>query len=230
MQDDTLIALIEDDADLTTMVAAYLEREGFRVTRAAHGRAAMALLETQPVDLMALDLGLPGGSGFDVLQVIRQGRHRDLPVIIVTGRGEETDRIVGLELGADDYLVKPFSPRELSARIRAVLLRVRPRPDLSIVRLGGLLVDTAAHEARTCERPTALSPQEYALLEFLATAPGRTFSRDQLLDRVRGSSPQWQGSSTVDEHVHRIRRKLTAAGVSTPRIVTVRGSGYRLDS
>jgi two-component system response regulator ResD len=223
------IMLIEDDEDLVAMSDAYLTRAGFHVTVAANARSALAELAARAPDLAVLDLGLPDGDGLDLLRTLRQGAVT-LPVIVVTGRGEEADRVVGLELGADDYLVKPFSLRELVARIRAVLRRAGSEAPLpTVIHLGGLVIDTDAHVIRAAGEPIELTPREYTLLEFLATTPGRVYSRDQLLSNVWESSPEWQAPSTVDEHVYRIRRKLAVAGVQAPKITTVRGFGYRLD-
>ncbi|MGH3929564.1 MAG: response regulator transcription factor [Pseudonocardiaceae bacterium] len=222
-----LIGLIDDEADLVAMSRAYLERDGFRVVEAPDVKSGLAAIRREPVDLVVLDLGLPDGSGLDLLRTLR-GTSR-VPIIIVTGRSEETDRVVGLELGADDYLVKPFSQRELAARIRAVLRRTHPDQPSPIIHLGALLIDTAARQIRTATGPIALTPLEYALLAFLAASPGQTFSPEQLLEHVWDSSRQWQLPSTVAEHIYRVRRKLRAHEVTTPRIITVRGFGYRLD-
>jgi DNA-binding response OmpR family regulator len=221
--------MIEDDQDLVAMCDAYLTRAGFQVATASAGSSALACLEQQPFDLVVLDLGLPDGDGLDLLRTLRQ-RDTMLPVIVVTGRGEEADRVVGLELGADDYLVKPFFVRELVARIRAVLRRIgNDEAAAAVIHLGGLVIDTDAHVIRAAGEPIELTPREYTLLEFLATTPGRVYSREQLLANVWASSAQWQAQATVDEHVYRIRRKLTSAGVRSPKITTVRGFGYRLD-
>ncbi|MCA1705727.1 MAG: response regulator transcription factor, partial [Actinobacteria bacterium] len=185
------------------------------------------VVRRESVDLIVLDLGLPDGNGLDLLRTLRSTNN--VPVIIVTGRSDEADRVIGLELGADDYLVKPFSQRELAARIRAVLRRARPDQLPSIIRLGSLLIDTAARQIRTTTTPIALTPLEYTLLTFLATSPGQTFSPQQLLEHVWNSSGQWQTPSTVAEHIYRVRRKLIAHDVTAPRITTVRGFGYRLD-
>jgi DNA-binding response OmpR family regulator len=223
--------LIEDDQDLVAMCAAYLTRVGFVVDVASDATTARATLGRQRADLVVLDLGLPDGDGLDLLRSLRQGENAALPVIVVTGRGEEADRVVGLELGADDYLVKPFYLRELVARIRAVLRRSgSDAPSPTVIHLGGLVIDTGAHVIRAAGEPIELTPREYTLLEFLATTPGRVYTREQLLSHVWESSIQWQAPATVDEHVYRIRRKLSSAGVNVPRITTVRGFGYRLDS
>ena len=222
-----LIGLIDDEPDLVAMSRAYLERDGFRVVEARDVRSGLAAMRREPVDLIMLDLGLPDGSGLDLLRTLRSTS--DVPIIIVTGRSEETDRVVGLELGADDYLVKPFSQRELAARIRAVLRRARPEHPSSIIRLGVLVIDTAARQISTARTPISLTPLEYTLLAFLAASPGQTFSPQQLLEHVWDSSGEWQTPATVAEHIYRVRRKLLAHNVMVPHITTVRGFGYRLD-
>ena len=224
-----MVVLVEDEPDLAATSCEFLERDGFRVLPALDAGTAQALLDRERAELMVLDLGLPDRNGLDLLRTLRQERRSQLPVIIVSGRGEEADRIVGLELGADDYLVKPFSQRELAARIRAVLRRLRPPAEAPVIRLGELEIDTSARQIRVSREPLALTPLEYTLVEFLASAPGRTFSREQLLNEVWGSPGWGQEQATVAEHVYRIRRKLAAAGVRKPTITTVRGFGYRLD-
>ncbi|MGI5467630.1 response regulator transcription factor [Streptomyces sp. CA-132043] len=227
-----VVALIEDEPDLVAMSRAYLEREGFAVVSASDVRSARAVLRCHPVDLAVLDLGLPDGNGLDLLRSMRD--EDGPPVIIVTARGEETDRVLGLELGADDYVVKPFSQRELAARVRAVLRRTTPREDKGkaerrpVLQLGDLIVDTGARQVRSVGGPIAFTPREYALLEFLSASPGQTFSPGQLLERL-WEGADWQDPATVTEHVYRVRRKLLAAGVGAPQITTVRGFGYRLD-
>jgi DNA-binding response OmpR family regulator len=222
-----LIGLIDDEPDLVAMSRTYLEQDGFRVVGALDIKSGLAAARREPVDLIVLDLGLPDGSGLDLLRTLRSTS--DVPIIIVTGRSEETDRVIGLELGADDYLVKPFSQRELAARIRAVLRRARPEHPPSTIRLGALLIDTAARQISAATTPIALTPLEYTLLAFLAASPGQTFSPQQLLEHVWDSSGEWQTPSTVAEHIYRVRRKLLAHNVTVPHITTVRGFGYRLD-
>lgn len=207
------------------MCRTYLERAGFTVTWAIDARAGKAALHDGGIDLVVLDLGLPDGSGLELLRALRSTSR--LPVIVVSGRGGEADRVAGLEIGADDYLVKPFSQRELVARIRAVLRRSQP-PDVPVVvEAGTLRVDTAAHEATVAGVPLTLRPKEYALLELLARSPGRVFSAEQLLEQIWGAS--WQQPATVVEHVYRLRGKLSGLTAPAPRITTVRGFGYRLD-
>ncbi|BCJ47732.1 DNA-binding response regulator [Actinoplanes ianthinogenes] len=222
-----VVLLVDDDADLVTMAEAFLHRDGFTLWTAGDARGAAALLREHPIDLLVLDLGLPDGNGLDFLRGVRAGRH--LPVIIVTGWAEERERVVGLELGADDYVVKPVSLPELAARIRAVLRRTRAPADRPVHEFGRLTIDNRSREATVDGERLALTPLEYTLLAFLAAAPRQVFSAGQLLTHVWGTEPGREDHSAIAEHVYRIRRKLTAAGVTTPKIVTVRRVGYRLD-
>ncbi len=222
----TVVLLVEDERDLRLVTSTYLQAHGCRVVEAGDGRQARARLGSAEIDVVVLDLGLPDEDGLVLLRELRTGAN--LPVVVVTGRGEEPDRVVGLELGADDYLVKPFSQRELVARITAVLRRSRPAEPVSLLRFGPLAIDTDARAAFVLEQPITLTRLEYELLVFLASSPGRSYSREQLLNAVWGSSSEWQRADTVSEHVHRLRRKLSIDG-SRPRISTVRGIGYRFD-
>ncbi|MEU4609938.1 response regulator transcription factor [Streptomyces umbrinus] len=219
------LALIEDDPDFALMCRTYLEREGFSVSWAMDARAGKAVIHDGGIDLVVLDLGLPDGSGLELLRALRSTSR--LPVIVVSGRGDETDRVAGLEIGADDYLVKPFSQRELVARIGAVLRRCRPPELPTVLDVGTLRVDTAARQASGPGVLLNLRPKEYALLEALARSPGRVFSAEQLLELIWGAS--WQQPATVIEHVYRLRGKLSRLPAPAPRITTVRGYGYRLD-
>ena len=213
---------MEDESDVRLVTATYLREHGYEVVEAGDGRAARRALAEHPVDVVVLDLGLPDEDGLGLLRGLD-----DAAVVVVTGRGEEPDRVVGLELGADDYLVKPFSQRELIARIGAVLRRRRPAPD-RLLRFGELVIDTRARETFVLEQPVALTRLEYDLLVHLATSPGRSFTHEQLLSAVWESSSDWQSVSTVSEHVYRLRRKLRLEE-GRPRISTVRGVGYRFD-
>ncbi|MCI3242360.1 MULTISPECIES: response regulator transcription factor [Streptomyces] len=219
------LALIEDDPDFALMCRSYLELVGFTVTWAMDTRAGKAALYESGVDLAVLDLGLPDGSGLELLRALRSTSR--LPVIVVSGRGAEADRVAGLEIGADDYLVKPFSQRELVARIHAVLRRSQPPQTPDVLQVGALRIDSGARQASVAGVPLELRPKEYALLEMLAAAPARVFSADQLLERIWGSS--WWQPATVVEHVYRLRGKLARTTGPAPRITTVRGYGYRLD-
>ncbi|GLY43439.1 DNA-binding response regulator [Amycolatopsis sp. NBRC 101858] len=220
-----LVLVVDDDPRVRTVVTWQLEAEGFRVTEAPDGRRALETIERERLDLVILDLALPGVGGLDVLRRLRDGERAAggtaLPVIVLSGRSGETDRIVGLDLGADDYLVKPFSPGELAARVRSVLRRAAPAPPVTAA---GLRIDHAAREVFFDGREITMTAKEFDLLAFLAAHPRQVFTRAQLLERVWASAAEWQSEATVTEHVHRLRQKLG------PRLVrTVRGVGYRLE-
>jgi DNA-binding response OmpR family regulator len=176
---------------------------------------------------VVLDLGLPGVGGLEVLQQIQA--EGDTPVVVLTGRHEETDRVLGLELGADDYVAKPFSPRELAARVRSVLRRSSMRRPPSVLDFGDLVVDAAAREVLVDGKPRTLTPKEFALLEFLASSPRQVFNRAQLLRHVWNSAPEWQNEATVSEHIHRIRRKIEKDPQRPRWVTTVRNTGYRFE-
>ncbi|MGY1825788.1 MULTISPECIES: response regulator transcription factor [unclassified Blastococcus] len=222
-----VVLLIDDEVDLVAMAGNYLTRSGFEVLTAGDTRTGAAQLRERPVDLVVLDLGLPDGNGLELLRTLRQDDH-PVPVVVLSGRGLEGDRLLGLELGADDYIVKPFSLPELAARIRAVLRRSAPPSAGPLVPVGELVIDTSAHEVSVHGTPLALRPLEYDLLTLLALSPRQVHSTAQLLEQVWGSAAG-RADATVSEHVYRIRQKLTHAGAASPRIVTVRGVGYRLD-
>jgi two-component system, OmpR family, response regulator RegX3 len=212
------LLIVEDEDAIAEPLAEGLRREGFDVQRAATGAEALA---AAPVDLVLLDLRLPDIDGLDVCRALRE--RSGVPIIVVTARGEEADRVVGLELGADDYVVKPFGLRELIARIRAVTRRVRGGPDDRVVRVGDLEVDERARRARIADRELELTPKEFDLLAALAHDPGAAVSRRRLLEEVWETS--WYGSAkTIDVHVAALRRKLGDPGW----IETVRGVGFRL--
>ncbi len=216
--------VVDDDERVRTVVAWQLEADGFHVTEAPDGTAALASIDDERPDLVVLDLGLPGVGGLDVLRRLRRDEGPALPVIVLSGRDGETDRIVGLDLGADDYLVKPFSPGELAARVRSVLRRATPTP---AHRPTGLHVDPRTREVTVDGRAVDLTAKEFDLLAFLARHPRQVFSRAQLLHHVWGSAPGWQGEATVTEHVHRLRHKLERGDARF--LQTVRGVGYRLE-
>jgi DNA-binding response OmpR family regulator len=223
-----VVVLVEDERDLAVMAGEFLRREGFDVVLAGDGRTGMQRLDDRAVDAVVLDLGLPDGNGLDLLRSLRRSE-RAVPVVVLTGRGRESERVLGLELGADDYVVKPFSLPELAARLRAVLRRSSDVRPTASVEVGDLVIDTAAHEATARGEALPLRPLEHDLLAFLAASPRQVFSPEQLLERVWGGGAGRQSASTVAEHVYRLRQKLQRAEVTTPRIVTVRGVGYRLD-
>lgn len=215
------ILLVEDEEDIATLVRTYLEKDGFRVIWAARGSDGLAALEQNDIRLAILDLQLPDADGLDLCRSIRD--RSILPIVIVTARDEEIDRITGLELGADDYVTKPFSPRELVARVRAVLRRADPRPDGGGTLLAGDLV--LEHEGRSVSvegRQVDLTAMEFDLLAFLLAHPRVVMSRERLLERVWGLSFPG-GTRTVDVHVAQLRRKLGRPAL----IRTVRGSGYK---
>lgn len=217
--------VVEDDADIVELLTHYLARDGFQVESLADGRAALERLQGERYDVMILDLQLPGLDGLAVCRAVRSDpRTRGLPVLMLTARGDETDRVVGLELGADDYVVKPFSPKELMARVRAVLRRSeRANEAADVVRLGDILIDRDRHTVQDRGRAVHLTSKEFALLLALIDAHGRVLSRQQLLEMIWGYSYA-EGTRTVDVHVRRLREKLPALAGS---ITTVTGLGYR---
>ena len=224
----SVVLIVDDEPAIRESLAFALKRDGFAVLEAATLKAARALRDTQ-VDLILLDLVLPDGNGLDFLRALRA--QSDLPVIVLTSRDEETDRVLGLEIGADDYVLKPFSPREVAARARAVLRRSAPRPQLAEdekpLRVGGLRVDPRTRKAAAGKAELALSRTEFNLLAVFLRSPGRVFERSQLLDAVWGGEVV-VGDRTVDVHIKALRRKIEEAG-GDPRVLeTVRGVGYRL--
>jgi DNA-binding response OmpR family regulator len=223
-----VVVLVEDERDLAVMAGEFLRRDGFDVVLAGDGRTGMRRVDECEVDAVVLDLGLPDGNGLNLLRSLRRAG-RQVPVVVLTGRGRETDRVLGLELGADDYVVKPFSLPELAARLRAVLRRSTVVRPTAPVEVGELVIDTAAHEATVRGELLPLRPLEHDLLAFLAASPRQVFSPEQLLEQVWGGAADRQSPSTVAEHVYRLRQRLQHAGTTRPRIVTVRGVGYRLD-
>ncbi|BBF99448.1 winged helix family two component transcriptional regulator [Pseudonocardia autotrophica] len=224
--------VVDDDERVRTLVTWQLEADGFAVVAASDGAAALDRIAADRPDLVVLDLSLPGVGGLDVLRRVRGAESARggaaLPVIVLSGRSGETDRIVGLDLGADDYLVKPFSPGELAARVRSVLRRSVPaRLDDAAGPASGLRVDEPTREVTVDGVPVELTAREFDLLAFLARHPRQVFSRAQLLEQVWEAAPDWRSEATVTEHVHRLRHKLPGGD----RILrTVRGVGYRLES
>ena len=214
------ILLVEDEEDIATLVRTYLEKDGFRVIWATRGVEALLALEQNDIRLAILDLQLPDADGFDVCRAIRSTSR--LPIVIVTARDEEVDRITGLELGADDYVTKPFSPRELVARVRAVLRRAEPEEDEDLVAVGDLVLEHAGRTVSVGGNEVELTGMEFDLLAFLLAHPGIVMTRERLLERVWGLSFPG-GTRTVDVHVAQLRRKLDRPDL----IKTVRGSGYK---
>jgi len=221
----TTVLVVDDEPTIREIVAGYLEREGYRTLEAADGTRARELLEREPPDLVVLDVMLPGADGLELCRWIRS-RSR-LPVIMLTARGEESDRIVGLELGADDYVTKPFSPRELAARVRTVLRRAEPEA-VSEERLtfNGLVIDSATREVTKSGEPLRLTAREFDLLWFVASHPRRVFSREQIMRRVWGYSSALD-TGTVTVHVRRLREKIEEEPSRPRHLETVWGVGYR---
>jgi len=219
------ILVVDDEPIVRDVVCRYLEREAFRTIEAANGDEALRALEAEDVQLVVLDVMLPGQGGLEVCRWIRA--RSDLPVIMLTGRGELTDRIVGLELGADDYVTKPFSPRELVARIRTVLRRAGARTGADgRIEHPGLTVDPATREVVAGGAPVELTVREFDLLEFLCRHPRQVFSREQLMDAVWGYRSA-RDTGTVTVHVRRLREKLESDPSAPQHLQTVWGVGYR---
>jgi DNA-binding response OmpR family regulator len=230
-----VILVVDDEAKISQIVMAYLQRDGYRVLRAENGRVALDLARAELPDLVILDLMLPEVSGWDVCRGLRRDpKTAELPIIMLTARDEVADRIVGLELGADDYVVKPFDPKELVARVHAVLRRARDRRETAaaagpaaMLRHGDLEIDRARHEVRQGDRPLELTRTEFDLLATLAEQPGRVFNRLQLLDAIQGEA--FEGyERTIDSHVKNLRRKLEPDPRRPRYIQTVFGIGYKL--
>jgi two-component system phosphate regulon response regulator PhoB len=229
MQMTPHILVVEDEDSLATLLQYNLQKEGYDIALAGDGEEAMLLVDERLPDLMVLDWMLPKVSGIEVCRRLRQRNEtRNLPYIMLTARGEETDRVRGLDTGADDYVVKPFSMTELTARIRAVLRRIRPGLAEDRIRHGDIVIDRVAHRVRRATREVHLGPTEFRLLDYLMQHPGRVFSREQLLDAVWGSDVYVE-ARTVDVHVGRLRKALNIEGAADP-IRTVRSAGYSLDS
>ena len=222
------VLVVDDDRTVSDVVARYLLREGYQVEAVGDGSVALERASARPPDLVVLDLMLPGMSGLEVCRRIRE--IAPIPVIMLTARGEEGDRVIGLEMGADDYVTKPFSPRELVLRVGAVLRRAHgpiPSEARAVLTDGDLVIDTGAHEATLDSRQLSLTAREYDLLVFLLRHPRTAFTREQLLDRV------WDWNfgdvSTVTVHVRRLREKIEQDPANPTRLVTVWGVGYRYE-
>lgn len=222
------IMIVEDEDPLVTLLTYNLEAEGFAVVAAKSGDDALVVMEEERPDLIILDWMLPGLSGIEICRQIRAGTTtRALPIIMLTARGEETDRLRGLSTGADDYIVKPFSVAELMARVKALLRRAAPEKTADILERSGIVLDRQAHRVSRGPREIALGPTEYRLLEFFMQRAGRVLSRSQLLDNVWGRTSEVD-ERTVDVHVGRLRKAIVR-GAEVDPIRTVRGSGYIFD-
>jgi two-component system phosphate regulon response regulator PhoB len=228
MQMTPHVLVVEDEDSLATLLQYNLQKEGYDVALAGDGEEALLLVDERLPDLIVLDWMLPKISGIEVCRRLRQRNEtRNVPIIMLTARGEESDRVRGLDTGADDYVVKPFSMTELTARIRAVLRRLRPGLAEDRVRRGDLLIDRVAHRVKRAGQEIHLGPTEFRLLDYLMQHPGRVFSREQLLDAVWGSDVYVE-ARTVDVHIGRLRKLLNPGREQDP-IRTVRGAGYALD-
>jgi DNA-binding response OmpR family regulator len=218
--------VVDDSDEAREAARRALDRAGFAVTEASDGDEALKAVATAPPDLILLDLGMPGMGGLEVLTEIR--RTSELPVIVLSGRAEESERVVALEMGADDYIVKPFLVRELPARVRSVLRRSRPAAP-STLDFGGLEIRISEREVVVRGERVETTAKEFDLLTRLASEPRRVFSRAQLLEEVWGSSRDWQDPATVTEHIRRLRRKIEEDPEQPRWLQTVRGVGYRFE-
>jgi DNA-binding response OmpR family regulator len=221
----TTVLVVDDEPTIREIVVGYLKRDGYRTLEAADGNRARELLESETPNLVVLDVMLPGTDGLELCRWIRS--RSKLPVIMLTARGEESDRIVGLELGADDYITKPFSPRELTARVRTVLRRAEPaQTEDELLSFDGLVLDAGARDVRRLGQPVRLTAKEFDLLWFLASHPRRVFSRDDLMRRIWGYSAALD-TGTLTVHVRRLREKLEDDPSRPRHLETVWGIGYR---
>jgi two-component system phosphate regulon response regulator PhoB len=222
------VLVVEDEDALATLLQYNLEKEGYRVIQAGDGEEALILVQEELPDLVVLDWMLPKVSGIEVCRRLRQRpESRNLPILMLTARGEESDRVRGLDTGADDYVVKPFAMSELTARIRAVMRRIRPGLADDRVTCGDIVMDRVAHRVKRAGQEVHLGPTEFRLLDHLMQHPGRVFSREQLLDAVWGSDVYVE-ARTVDVHIGRLRKALNGRADADP-IRTVRSAGYSLD-
>ena len=219
------ILVVDDEPKIATLARDYLEHAGFTVLIATDGAAALATIRQRRPDLVVLDLGLPGLDGLDVTRELR--RDSTIPIVMLTARDDELDKLLGLELGADDYVTKPFSPRELVARVRAVLRRADRAPEAGeTIRAGEVALDVPRMRAEVAGRPIDLTPTEFQLLATLAARPGRIFTRAQLLDAIRGVAFETY-ERAIDSHVKNLRRKLEPDPRRPRYVLTVYGVGYR---
>ena len=231
MNNSASVLLVDDEPQIVEILERYLSDEGFVVHKAYDGQAAVRIAAVEKPHLVLLDLKMPGMSGFDVFKEIRADS--TVPIIMLTSRGEEIDRVVGLELGADDYITKPFSPREVVARIKAVLRRSQAQGHAAAtepsaaIRAGDIEIDPAEHEVRVRGTAIALTPTEFRILELLASNPGRTFTRTQLLDKIKGDELEIY-DRTLDRHVANLRHKIEVEPASPKYVLTVFGVGYKM--
>jgi phosphate regulon transcriptional regulator PhoB len=225
------VLIIEDDRDIVELVRYNLANEGFQVSAAGDGSAGLAAVKKSPPDVLLLDLMLPKLSGLEICKEIRRDAALNrLPILMLTARGDEADRVVGLEMGADDYVTKPFSPRELVARVKALLRRAEP-PDEAArpIEAGRLEIDPSAYRVTRAGKPVTLSTLEFRLLYYLASRPNRVFTRDQLLDAVWGTE-RFVTPRSVDVYIRRLREKIEADPEKPTHLKTVRGAGYLFET
>jgi two-component system, OmpR family, phosphate regulon response regulator PhoB len=219
------VLVVEDDDGNRLLLTRFLAQEGYIVESVADGPAAVQAVTNNPPDIVVLDLGLPGMDGIAVLRRIRHDS--GVPVLVLTGRDDEPAKLAAFDVGADDYVAKPFSLPEIGARLRALARRGSALPRCELFEFDRLMIDTGALIATLDGEPLDLRPKEFSLLAFLASAPGRCFSREELLEHVWGSTEGWQQAATVTEHVHRLRTRLAVGERPHEWIATVRGAGYR---
>jgi len=225
------ILVIEDDKDIVELVKYNLEKDGFQVSATADGAGGLSQIRKAAPDLLILDLMLPKLSGLEICKEVRKDVALNrLPILILTAKGEEADRVVGLELGADDYVTKPFSPRELAARVKALLRRAEPAGAAEkMIEIGGLRIDPAAYRVTRSGKPVPMSTLEFRLLYFLAARPNRVFTRDQLLDGVWGTE-RFVTPRSVDVYVRRLREKIESDPQHPAFMKTIRGTGYLFET
>ena len=225
------ILIIEDDKDIVELVRYNLEKDDFQVVAVGDGVSGLAQVKKSPPDLLLLDLMLPKLSGLEICKEIRRDAALNrLPILMLTARGDEADRVVGLELGADDYVTKPFSPRELVARVKALLRRAEPAGEpAKLIEVGKLVIDPASYRVTRAGKPVMLSTLEFRLLYYLASRPNKVFSRDQLLDAVWGSD-RFVTPRSVDVYVRRLREKIEPDPENPVHLKTVRGAGYLFET
>jgi two-component system alkaline phosphatase synthesis response regulator PhoP len=223
------ILVVDDEPEIVRLVRSYLEQEGYRVVTAYDGEEALYTARYEKPDLVVLDILMPKMDGLEFTRRVR--REQDVPIIMLTARADETDRIVGLEMGADDYVTKPFSPREVVARVRAVLRRVQPAGEQGpppVLRVGPITLDRAAHTVTISGEPADLTPTEFDVLAVLMTTPGRVYSRAEILEAVQGVAFEAY-ERTVDAHIKNLRQKIEPQPSEPRYILTMRGVGYRLN-
>lgn len=221
------VLVVDDEEQVCSVVASYLERDGFRVVTAGNGKEALLKFYAEGPDVVVLDLMLPEKNGIEVLSELRSSG-AETPVIVLSARGDEPDRVAGLDLGADDYVAKPASPREISARVRAVLRRSKTEA-VTVLSFADIEIDVTARTVTRNGNAVSLRPKEFDLLVELASKPGEVMTRSDLLRQVWGSSPEWQDPGTVTVHIRRLRRLIEESPAAPRHIVTVYGVGYRFD-